>query len=79
MLTSYVGASEFNDWVINFKKRAIKRKAMSKKTVLKILKSQLSDVHKRKRSHYVINTTKTKKHSFKTVLRIINDIICTDA
>ena len=24
MLTSYVGASEFNDWVINFKKRAIK-------------------------------------------------------
>ena len=60
-------------------KRAIKRKAMSKKMVLKILKSQLSDAYKRKRSHYVINTTKTKKHSFKTVLKIINDIIYTDA
>ena len=60
-------------------KRAIKRKGMTKKIVLKILKNQISDTYKKKKSHYIINTTKTKSHSFKAVLSIINNIIYNDA
>ena len=55
--------------------RAIKRKGMKKNIVLKIMKNQLGDNYKRKKSDFVINTTKTKSQSFKMILRIINNII----
>ena len=60
-------------------KRAIKRKGMTKEMVLKILKAHISDTYKKKKSHYTVNTTKTKNSSFKTVLNIINNIIYNNA
>ena len=56
-------------------KRAMKRKGMTKQLVLNILKNQLSDAYKKKKSDYIINTTPPKNHSFKMTLNIIKNII----
>ena len=55
--------------------RAIKRKGMTKKLILQILKTQLGDTYKKKKSDFVINTTKTKTHSFKMIVELINSIV----
>ena len=56
-------------------KRAIIRKGMKKDILLKIIKSQKSDAYKKKKADYVINTSKPKHHSFKMILKAINNII----
>ena len=56
-------------------KRALRRKGMKKNILLKILKNQLSDRHKKKKADFIINTSKTKNHSFKMILDIISNII----
>ncbi len=55
--------------------RASKRKGINKKIALKIINNQLKDSFKKLKSDYVINTSKNKKHSFKMILNIINNII----
>ena len=55
--------------------RAMARKGMKKGIILKILKNQLSDSYKKKKSDFVINTSKTKNHSFKVILGVISNII----
>ena len=55
--------------------RALKRKKMTKKNLLKIIKLQIPDKDKIKKSSFVINTSKTKNHSFKMILKKINNII----
>ena len=55
--------------------RAMARKGMKKNIILKILKNQLSDSYKKKKSDFVINTSKTKNHSFKVILGVISNII----
>ena len=42
---------------------------------MKILKNQINDNIKKKKSDYVINTSKQKKHSFKMILETINNIL----
>ena len=59
--------------------RALKRKGTNKKTILKILSNQTNDKIKKKKSNYIINTTKTKKHSFKMILEAINNIMAQNA
>ncbi len=56
-------------------KRATSKKRIEKKMVLKILDNQLGDNYKKKRSDFVINTSKPKKHCFKMILEAINIII----
>ena len=48
---------------------------MKKDILLKIIKNQLSDSYKKKRADYIINTSKTKKHSFKMILEAISNIL----
>ena len=55
--------------------RALKRPGMSKKILQKILKNQLSDQYKKKKSDFVINTSKTKHQTFKMILKTISIII----
>tara|TARA_Y100000590_G_scaffold353902_1_gene406999 strand:- start:697 stop:1302 length:606 start_codon:yes stop_codon:yes gene_type:complete len=55
--------------------RAMKRKGMKRNILLKIIKSQLSDTYKKKKSNIVINTSKSKKETFKMILKSINYII----
>jgi len=55
-------------------KRCLKRKGMNKKIILRILKNQMGDRYKKKKSDFVINTSKTKKNSFKMILSIIDNI-----
>ena len=55
--------------------RALTRKGMTKNLILKILKNQQSDSYKKRRSDFVINTSKTKNHSFKMILEKINNIM----
>ena len=55
--------------------RALTRKGMTKNILLKIIKSQLSDAHKKRKADFVINTSKSKKDTFKRILKIINNII----
>ena len=56
-------------------KRALKRKDMKKDILLKIIKNQLSDTYKKKKADFIINTSKTKNHSFKMILGVISNII----
>ena len=55
--------------------RALKRKTINKKVITKILKNQIDDKVKKKKSDYIINTSKPKNHSFKMILRAINNIL----
>ncbi len=59
--------------------RAMKRKGMKRKILLKIIESQLSDAYKRKKSDIVINTSRPKKETFKMILKSINNIINSNA
>tara|TARA_B100000965_G_scaffold124893_1_gene103616 strand:- start:191 stop:796 length:606 start_codon:yes stop_codon:yes gene_type:complete len=59
--------------------RAMKRKGMKRKILLKIIESQLSDAYKRKKSDIVINTSRPKKETFKMILKSINNIIKSNA
>ncbi len=56
-------------------KRAVLKKGIVKKIVLKILDNQLGDNYKKKRSDFVINTSKSKTHCFKMILEAIDIII----
>ena len=56
-------------------KRALKRKNVNKKIITKILKNQIDDKTKKKKSDYIINTSKPKKHSFKMILKAISNIL----
>jgi len=60
-------------------KRAMKRKGMKKDILLKIIKNQLSDTYKKKKSDIVINTSKPKKETFKMILKSINNVIRSNA
>ena len=55
--------------------RALVRKGMKKAILLKIIENQLSDSYKKKRADFIINTSKTKNHSFKMILGAISNII----
>ena len=55
--------------------RALKRKNIDKEVVIKILKNQIDDKIKKKKSDYIINTSKQKKHSFKMILKAISNIL----
>ena len=55
--------------------RALKRKKINEEDIIRILKSQIDDKVKKKKSDYVINTSKQKKHSFKMILEIISNIL----
>ena len=55
--------------------RALKRKNINKEAVIKILKNQIDDKIKKKKSDYIINTSKQKKHSFKMILEAICNIL----
>lgn len=55
--------------------RALKRKNINKEDIVRILKSQIGDKIKKKKSDYVINTSKQKKHSFKMILEVISNIL----
>ena len=55
--------------------RALKRKNINKEAVIKILKNQIDDKIKKKKSDYIINTSKPKKHSFKMILKVISNIL----
>ena len=55
--------------------RALKRKNINKEDIIRILKSQIDDKVKKKKSDYIINTSKQKKHSFKMILEAISNIL----
>ena len=55
--------------------RALKRKNINKEAVKRILNNQINDKIKKKKSDYIINTSKPKKHSFKMILNAINNIL----
>ena len=59
--------------------RAMSRGGITKQTILKILKHQLSDAYKKKKADFIINTSKPKKHSFKMILDVITNIINNNA
>ena len=54
--------------------RALKRKGMKKKILLKIFEHQLGDGHKKKKSNFVIDTSKTKNYCFNKILKILEKI-----
>ncbi len=55
--------------------RALKRKNINKEAVINILKNQIDDKIKKKKSDYIINTSKQKKHSFKMILEAVCNIL----
>ena len=55
--------------------RALKRKGMNKDILIKIINNQLSDAYKKNKADFVVNTSKTKSHSFKIILGAINNIM----
>ena len=55
--------------------RALKRKNTNKEAIIKILKNQVDDRIKKKKSDYIINTSKPKKHTFKMILEVISNIL----
>ena len=56
------------------KKRAMSRKGMNKEILKKILRSQLRDSFKKKRSDFVINTKDSKKLTFEKIINILHEI-----
>ena len=57
------------------KMRALKRPGMNKKLLNAIIRSQVNDIVRRGGSNYIINTSKTKKHTHLQVDRIIKDVL----
>ena len=55
--------------------RALKRENTNKEIIKKILKNQINDQIKKKKSDYIINTSKPKKHSFKMISDAISNIL----
>jgi len=55
--------------------RALVRKGMTKDILLKIIKSQKSDTYKKRKADFIINTSKPKNHSFKMILKVIDNIM----
>jgi dephospho-CoA kinase len=53
------------------KQRAIRRKGMQKKILVKIIKSQLSDKIKKKKADFIINTSASKDRCFNKILKTI--------
>ena len=47
---------------------------MKKKILLKIFEHQLGDGHKKKKSNFVIDTSKTKNYCFNKILKILEKI-----
>ena len=56
------------------KQRAIRRKGMQKRILVKIIKSQLSDKIKKKKADFIINTSASKDWCFNKVLKTIEQI-----
>ena len=56
-------------------KRALQRKGMRKTIFQKIVKNQIKDKERIKKSNYLINTSKTKTNTCLQVDNIIYDII----
>jgi dephospho-CoA kinase len=57
------------------KSRALQRKGMNKKVLNKIIEAQVKDALRKKRSNYLINTSKTKSLTCLQVDNIIYDIL----
>ena len=57
------------------KRRAMQRQGMEKKILNKIIKTQMSDGVKKKRANFIINTSTTKKQTFKKILSIIYSLL----
>ena len=55
--------------------RALVRKGMTKDILLRIIKSQKSDAYKKRKADFIINTSKPKNHSFKMILKAIDNIM----
>ena len=69
------------DWVIlaycpqNIRRnRALKRKGASKKFINQIFKIQMPDKIKKTKSHFIINTNKSKNYTFNKTLKVIEQI-----
>ena len=56
------------------KQRAIRRKGMQKRILVKIIKSQLSDKIKKKKADFIINTSARKDWCFNKILKTIEQI-----
>ena len=56
------------------KQRAIRRKGMQKRILVKIIKSQLSDKIKKKKADFIINTSASKDWCFNKILKTIKQI-----
>ena len=56
------------------KQRAIRRRGMQKKILVKIIKSQLSDKIKKKKADFIINTSASKDWCFNKILKTIERI-----
>ena len=56
------------------KQRAIRRRGMQKKILVKIIKSQLSDKIKKKKADFIINTSASKDRCFNKILKTIKQI-----
>ena len=56
------------------KQRAIRRRGMQKKILVKIIKSQLSDKIKKKKADFIINTSASKNQCFNKILKTIKHI-----
>ena len=56
------------------KQRAIRRKGMQKRILVKIIKSQLSDKIKKKKADFIINTSASKDRCFNKILKTIKQI-----
>ena len=54
--------------------RALKRKGMNKSVLLKILQNQTNDSLKKNKSDFVINTSKTKKETYKEITLALKKI-----
>ena len=56
------------------KQRAIRRKGMQKRILVKIIQSQLSDKIKKKKADFIINTSASKDWCFNKILKTIEQI-----
>ena len=56
------------------KQRAIRRKGMQKRILVKIIKSQLSDKIKKKKADFAVDTSMNKNRCFNEVLKTIKSI-----
>ena len=54
--------------------RALKRRGMKKKILHNIIQRQLTDAHKKKKSNFIIDTSKTKNYCFNKIINILEKI-----